>query len=166
MRRVPHDPGGKEVHVDALELVRSRNRLDIELPESGFGATVAAVDLMDCIMAGGIPRDVLDELAELEKAAKAKQDGDGDETLSVAVETSEEEDLEVTWDEVITNAKVNFELARRGLKRLAPSLAELEGTPEVDMPLEVLKELPKVDRELILAYAKGRKDIPKAGAPE
>jgi len=56
--------------MDALELLRSRNRFDETLP-SGLNVTIRLPRIRDCILAGGVPLPVLDHLV---KAAASNGD--------------------------------------------------------------------------------------------
>jgi len=49
--------------MDALELLRSRNRFDETLP-SGLNVTIRLPRIRDCILAGGVPLPVLDHLVK------------------------------------------------------------------------------------------------------
>jgi hypothetical protein len=136
--------------VDPLELVRSRNRADIELP-SGLGATIGLVRVRDAVTAGLIPLPVLREMDRLTEAAR--QNGKVDQ---VAVEKALEE-ADPSPEIMVAGTALRREMVRRTLKRLAPSVAELEG-PEIDMPAEVIEELSQEDFDVLAAFA--MRDVP------
>lgn len=131
--------------MDPLELVRSRNRADIELP-SGLGATIGLVRIQDVVISGLIPVPILREFD------KATGNGHPIETAKAALE-------EINDNPALIKAAQDTrrEVVRRSLKRLAPSVAELEG-PEVDMPTEVVAELSQEDFDVLAGYA--MRDVP------
>lgn len=136
--------------MDALELVRSRNRADIELP-SGLGATIGLVRIADCIIELGIPLPILAEMRAL-----ASSNGDS--------KSPELEMAGLSEDAISRGAKLREEVVRRSLKRLAPSVGELDG-PEQEMSPEVIVELDQEDFDVLADYAMRNVPFPTAGAP-
>lgn len=133
--------------MDPLELVRSRNRADIELP-SGLGATIGLVRVRDAVTTGLIPLPVLREMDAIAEAARAAN-GDG------PVDSSKLEDP--SPEVMIAGTTLRREMVRRTIKRLAPSLAELEG-PEIEISPEVVEELSQEDFDVLAGYA--MRDVP------
>lgn len=142
--------------MDPLELVRSRNRADVELP-SGLGATIGLVRLQEAVTTGLIPLPILREYDAMVEAAKAKANGNGDkDTIAALIDESDPSpEVMQAWP------RMRSELIRRTLKRLAPSVAELEG-PEIDMPAEVVEELSQEDFDVLAAYAMREVPFPAA----
>jgi hypothetical protein len=140
--------------VDPLELVRSRNRADIELP-SGFGATIGLVRIRDAVTTGLIPLPVLREMDALAEAARSN--GKIDEA---AVEKALDE-ADPSPEVMMAGTAMRREMVRRTLKRLAPSVAELEG-PEIEMPAEVIAEFSQEDFDVLAAYAMRELPFPAA----
>jgi hypothetical protein len=136
--------------VDPLELVRSRNRADIELP-SGLGATIGLVRVRDAVTTGLIPLPVLREMDKLAAAAKSNGKVDKDEIEKAIDESDPSPEI------MVAGVTLRREMVRRTLKRLAPSLAELNG-PEIDMPAEVVEELSQEDFDVLSGYA--MRDVP------
>jgi hypothetical protein len=136
--------------LDPLELVRSRNRADIELP-SGLGATIGLARIRDVATTGMIPVPILREMDKL--AAAASQNG--------KVEAEQVEDEDISPEVMEASLDLRKEMVRRTLKRLAPSLAELEG-PEVVMPMEVVDELDQEDFDVLAGYAMRQVPFPAA----
>lgn len=131
--------------MDALDLLRSRNRADIELP-SGLGATIGLPRIADCIVDLGIPLPLMREIGKITSAGDVR--------------------IEDLTPEMITGgAEFQREMVRRTLKRLAPSIDALDGTPEVDMPAEVIAELDQADYDLLEAYALRERPFPAASNP-
>lgn len=130
--------------MDPLELVRSRNRADVSLP-SGLGATIGLVRMQDAVGAGMVPLSVLREMDRLAKA--------------------EEETPDPPPEVMEAGLRLRREMVRRTLKRLAPSLGELNGQPEVDMPAEVVDELSQDDFDYIAGFAMRDTPFPAAGSP-
>jgi len=138
--------------MDPLELVRSRNRADIELP-SGLGATIGLVRIRDAVTTGLIPLPVLREMDAIAEAAKASANGNGD---AAAIEKALE-GADPSPEVMVAGVTLRREVVRRSLKRLAPSVAELEG-PEIEMPAEVVAELSQEDFDVLAGYA--MRDVP------
>jgi hypothetical protein len=144
--------------MDPLELVRSRNRADIELP-SGLGATIGLARTLDAILTGLIPVPVIKEWDELAEVAKKKAASNG-QTQEAEVSKAIDE-ANPSPDAMIAGGKLRQEMVRRTLKRLAPSLAELDG-PEVNMPMEVIDELGQEDFDVLAGYAMREVPFPAA----
>jgi len=138
--------------MDPLELVRSRNRADIELP-SGLGATIGLVRIRDAVTTGLIPLPVLREMDAIAEAAKASANGNGD---AAAIEKALE-GADPSPEVMVAGVTLRREVVRRSLKRLAPSVAELEG-PEIEMSAEVVAELSQEDFDVLAGYA--MRDVP------
>jgi hypothetical protein len=136
--------------MDPLELVRSRNRADIELP-SGFGATIGLVRVRDAVTTGLIPLPVLREMDRISAAARSNGKVDQAEIEKALAETDPSPEI------MAAGTELRREMVRRTLKRLAPSVAELEG-PEIDMPAEVIEELSQEDFDVLAAFA--MRDVP------
>lgn len=141
--------------MDALELLRSRNRADIELP-SGLGATIGLVRIADCLI--GIPLPVMTEIRRLDIEANGH---DSEERSKVMLAQL---DPELAAEVEAQGARLREEVVRRSLKRLAPSVAELEG-PDVEMSPEVIVELSQEDFNVLASYAMRDVPFPTAGAP-
>jgi len=137
--------------MDPLELVRSRNRADIELP-SGLGATIGLVRIRDAVTTGLIPLPVLREMDEL---AKKVASSNGQAEKDAIAKLLDEEDP--TPEVMAAGITLRREMVRLTIKRLAPSLAELDG-PEIEMPPEVVAELDQEDFDVLVGYA--MRDVP------
>lgn len=137
--------------IDPLELVRSRNRADIELP-SGLGATIGLVRIRSAMMAGMVPVPMLREYDRIRDAATSNGEIDTEKVEEIAKTSDLSQELLFQTD------KMRREMVRRTLKRLAPSVAELDGQPEIDMPAEVIEELPQEDYDVLVGYA--MRDVP------
>lgn len=137
--------------MDPLELVRSRNRADIALP-SGYGATIGLTRIRDAVLSGLIPVPVL---TEWDAIARKAQKANG-KTASKAIAEADPSSEAMT-----SGGDLRKEMVRRTLKRLAPSVAELEG-PEVDMPMEVIDELDQEDFDVLAGYAMREVPFPAA----
>lgn len=131
--------------MDPLELVRSRNRADVELP-SGLGATIGLVRVRDAVTTGLIPLPVLREMDTLAEAARSN----GQEVDSSKLGDPSPEVM-------VAGTTLRREMVRRTIKRLAPSVAELEG-PEVEISVEVVDELSQEDFDVLAGYA--MRDVP------
>jgi hypothetical protein len=137
--------------MDPLELVRSRNRADVELP-SGLGATIGLVRVRDAVTTGLIPLPVLREMDAI--AERARSNGKGDKAkVEKALERADP-----SPEVMVAGTDLRREMVRRTLKRLAPSVSELEGLPEIDMPAEVVAELSQEDFDVLSGYA--MRDVP------
>lgn len=84
--------------MDALELLRSRNRFEEELP-SGLKVTIRLPRIRDCIIAGHVPLPILTALVE-----RAQQNGD-----APAVSPEEAEPMARFQDELVRRAVVGIE---------------------------------------------------------
>lgn len=121
--------------MDALELLRSRNRFEETLP-SGLRVTLRLPRLRDCILAGQIPIPVLAQVME----SATSSNGD---TPEVSAETATQ------------MARFQDEVVRR-------SVVAIEGEP-VDLPLETVVEFSQADYDFIVAFA--TRESPKAVTP-
>jgi hypothetical protein len=138
--------------MDPLELVRSRNRADVALP-SGLGATIGRVRIREAVLSGIIPLPILREWDALTEAAKKSLNGQADqESIAKVVD-----EADPSPDAIRGEVELRRECVRRSLKRLAPSVAELDG-PEFDMPMEVIDELDQEDFDVLAGYA--MRDVP------
>jgi hypothetical protein len=144
--------------MDPLELVRSRNRADIELP-SGYGATIGLTRVQDAVLAGFIPVPVLKEWDELAEAARKKAASNGKSEEAEVAKAIDEADP--SPDAMISGGDLRREMVRRTLKRLAASVEELEG-PEIDMPMAVIAELSQEDFDVLAGYAMREVPFPAA----
>jgi len=138
--------------MDPLELVRSKNRADIELP-SGYGATIGRVRIREAVLSGIIPLPVLREWDALTEAATRSANGQADKAaIAKAID-----EADPSPDAIRAEVEMRREVVRRSLKRLAPSVSELDG-PEVEMPMEVIDELDQEDFDVLAGYA--MRDVP------
>ena len=138
--------------MDPLELVRSRNRADVELP-SGLCATIGLVRIRDAVLTGLIPLPVLREWDAIAEAAKKSANGQTEKDAIAKVI----DEGDPSPAAMIAETDLRREMVRRTLKRLAPSLAELDG-PEIEMPPEVVAELDQEDFDVLAGYA--MRDVP------
>lgn len=122
--------------MDALELLRSRNRYDETLP-SGLTVTLRNPRVRDCIIAGGVPIPVVEHLMEV-----AEQNGD---TPSV------------TNEEAAHMARFQDEIVKR-------AVVAIEGE-EVALTADHLAEFSQEDYDRIVALATRAETSPKAGTP-
>lgn len=127
-------PSGDAPVVDALALLRSRNRFDETLP-SGLNVTLRLPRIRDCILAGGVPLPVLEHLAETIQ-------GNGKPT-------------DVSNEEAAHMARFQDELVRR-------AVVAIEGEP-IEMTAEAVAEFSQEDYDAIVVIAI-RQESPKAAA--
>jgi hypothetical protein len=134
--------------MSSLEFMRTHNRADVELP-SGIGVTLALVRARDCLIAGGIPTGILREMESLaeaaQKAAEAETNGDGPKKKIKEPEPSPEAIERGMW--------LRREMVRRSIRRIAPSLAELDGPDEDEIPMWVVDRFDQADFDLLSEYA-------------
>lgn len=142
--------------MDPLDLVRGRNRADIELP-SGLGATIGLVRIRDVVTTGLLPLPVLREMDALTAAAIAKANGKG----TKAAIAKALDDSDPSPEVMSAGITLRREVVRRTLKRIAPSVAELDG-PDIDMPSEVIEELSQEDFDVLSSYAMRELPFPAA----
>ena len=135
--------------MDPLELVRSRNRADIALP-SGLGATIGLVRVRDAVTTGLIPLPILREMDALAEAAAASSNGGKKKVDSSKLEDPSPEVM-------VAGTALRREMVRRTIKRLAPSVDELDG-PEIEISAEVVEELSQEDFDVLAGYA--MRDVP------
>ena len=122
---------------DALELLRSRNRFEEQLP-SGLNVTLRLPRLRDCIIAGAVPLPVLEHLMEA-----ATQNGDAT--------------TQVSNEEAAHMARFQDEIVRR-------SVVAIEGQP-IEMTTEAVAEFSQEDYDRIVAVATRQEASPLAGSP-
>lgn len=123
--------------VDALELLRERNRYDVTLP-SGMAVTIRLPRLRDCILAGDVPLPVLEHMAEMAKAT----DGEAAEPQQL----SREETQHI--------ARFQDEVALR-------TLVAIEGQ-EVRMSHDAVAELEQEDYDALVAWGTRAVAVPLA----
>jgi len=121
--------------MDALELLRSRNRFDETLP-SGLKVTLRLPRIRDCILAGGVPIPVVEHLMEV-----AQQNGDAPK---------------VSNEEAAHMARFQDEIVRR-------SVVAIEGEP-VTLTLEDVAEFSQADYDRIVELGT-RASSPLASTP-
>ena len=122
--------------MDALELLRSRNRFDETLP-SGLNVTLRLPRIRDCILAGGVPLPVLEHLSDL-----TTKNGD---TPDVSNEDAKH------------MARFQDELVKR-------AVVAIEGEP-VEMTAEAVAELTQEDYDRIVVIATRTESPKAAGTP-
>ena len=122
--------------MDPLELLRSRNRFDEELP-SGLKVTIRLPRIRDCILAGGVPLPVLEHLV------KAASNG-GAPAVSNA--------------DAAHMARFQDEIVRR-------SVVAIEGQP-VSLTLDDLSDIAQEDYDRIVVLATRQETSPLAAAPQ
>jgi hypothetical protein len=118
--------------VDALELLRSRNRFAETLP-SGLNVTLRLPRIRDCILAGGVPLPVLNHVM---KAAESNGDAP-----------------EISREDAEHMARFQDEIVRR-------SIVEIEGGP-VSLAVEDVSELSQDDYDRIVEIATRTVALPK-----
>ena len=123
----------------SYEWLRDYNRADVALP-SGIGVTLSLVRAQDCLVAGSIPLGVLKEMQAL--AEKAVQNGDG-----------KKEEPEPSQEVIDRGQWFRKEMVRRTVRRVAPSLAELDGPEDDDVPMWVVDKFDQEDFDALAAYA-------------
>ena len=134
----------------SYEWLRSYNRADVALP-SGIGVTLSLVRAQDALVAGSIPLGVLKEMQTLAEQAEPNGDGPKD-----APEVSQEVIDRGQW--------FRKEMVRRTLRRVAPSLAELDGPDDEDIPMWVVDKFDQADFDALADYALRNTPLP-AGSP-
>ena len=143
----------------SYDFMRSYNRADVELP-SGFGVTLSLVRAQDCMTAGAIPVGILQEMADLvaeEALEEAKTNGQKPKARKTkATEPSPEVIDRGNW--------FRKEMVRRTLRRVAPSLAELDGPDDDDIPMWVVDKFEQADFDALAVYALRDTPLP-AGSP-
>lgn len=122
----------------SYEWLRDYNRADIELP-SGIGVTLSLVRSQETLIAGAIPLGVLKEMQELAEKAEANGDGPSEEQPS---------------QEIIERGQwFRREMVRRTLRRVAPSITELDGPDDDDIPMWVVEKFDQADFDALADYA-------------
>ena len=134
----------------SYEWLRSYNRADIALP-SGIGVTLSLVRAQDALVAGSIPLGVLKEMQSL--AEQAEPNGDGPK-----------EAPEVSQEVIDRGQWFRKEMVRRTLRRVAPSVAELDGPDDEDIPAWVVDKFDQADFDALADYALRNTPLP-AGSP-
>ena len=122
--------------MDPLELLRSRNRFDEELP-SGLKVTIRLPRIRDCILAGGVPLPVLDHLV------KAASNGGAPA---------------VSNEDAAHMARFQDEIVRR-------SIVAIDGEPVALSPEDVA-EFSQEDYDRIVVLATRQETSPLAAAPQ
>ena len=120
--------------MDALELLRSRNRFDETLP-SGLNVTLRLPRIRDCVLAGGIPLPVLNHMV------KEAQNG---ETPTVSNE------------DAAHMARFQDEIVRR-------SIVAIEGQ-SVELSVDDLADIKQVDYDRIVELATRAEPVPTTAA--
>ena len=123
----------------SYEWLSDYNRADVALP-SGIGVTLSLVRAQDCLVAGSIPLGVLKEMQVL--AEKASQNGDGSK-----------EEPEPSQEVIDRGQWFRKEMVRRTVRRVAPSVAELEGDDDPDIPMWVVDKFDQEDFDALAGYA-------------
>jgi hypothetical protein len=131
------------------EWLRRYNRADVELP-SGIGVTLSLVRAQETLISGGIPRGVLKEMDDL--AAKARSNGDGPEVP----------DSELSPEVLDRGQWFQREMVRRTIRRVAPSVAELDGPDDYDVPMWVVEKFDQADFDALKDYALRNTPLPAA----
>ena len=134
----------------SYEWLRNYNRADVELP-SGIGVTLSLVRAQDALVAGSIPLGVLKEMQTL--AEQAEPNGDGPK-----------EAPEVSQEVIDRGQWFRKEMVRRTLRRVAPSVAELDGPDDDDIPAWVVDKFDQADFDALADYALRNTPLP-AGSP-
>ena len=122
--------------MDPLELLRSRNRFEEELP-SGLNVTLRLPRIRDCIVAGHVPLPIITALVE-----RASQNGD-----APAASPEEAEHMARFQDEIVLR-----------------SVVAIEGQP-VQLTHADLLDLRTEDYDRIVELALREQASPKAGSP-
>lgn len=122
--------------VDALELLRERNRYDVTLP-SGLAVTIRLPRLRDCILAGDVPLPVLEHMAEMAKATDGEQP-----------------EQQLSREETQHIARFQDEVVLR-------TLVAIEGQ-EVRMTHDAVTELEQEDYDALVAWGTRAVAVPKA----
>jgi hypothetical protein len=130
----------------SYEWLRSYNRADVELP-SGIGVTLSLVRAQEALVAGSIPLGVLREMQAL--AEKAEPNGD-----------APKDDPDISQEVIDSGQRFRREMVRRTLRRIAPSLAELDGPDDEDMPAWVIDKFDQEDFDALSAYALRETPLP------
>ena len=142
--------------MSSYEFMRSYNRADVELP-SGIGVTLALVRAQDTLTAGGIPLGILHEMDAIRAAAFAAANGNGKAKKKVDEPDPSPEVIERgNW--------FRREMVRRTIRRIAPSLAELDGPDDEDVPMWVVDRFDQADFDALADYALRNTPLP-AGSP-
>lgn len=109
--------------MDALELLRSKNRFDETLP-SGLNVTLRLPRIRDCILAGGVPLPVLNHLV------KAASNGGAPE---------------ISNENAAHMARFQDEIVRR-------SIVAIEGEP-IEMTVDALSDITQEDYDRVVELA-------------
>lgn len=136
----------------SYEWLRDYNRADVELP-SGIGVTLSLVRAQESLISGAIPLGVLEEMDAIIEAQNAAENGKSKKKLS---EPSREAIERGQW--------FQREMVRRSLRRIAPSLAELDGPDDDDVPMWVVEKFDQADFDVLKDYALRNTPLP-AGSP-
>ena len=123
--------------MDPLELLRSRNRFNEELP-SGLKVTIRLPRIRDCILAGGVPLPVLDHLVK-------QVQGNGSAPA-------------ISNEDAAHMARFQDEIVRR-------SVVAIEGEP-VSLTPDDLNDISQEDYDRIVVLATRQETSPLAAAPQ
>ena len=119
----------------ARQALQSRNRFEETLP-SGLVATLRLPDTADCIIAGGVPLPVVEQVME---ETKTEQNGKG------------------TLEDAAAMRRYQNELVKR-------SVVALDGHP-ITLTDEDLKDLLPEDKKRIMEIAAREVELPLAASP-
>ena len=123
--------------MDALEILRSRNRFEETLP-SGLRVTIRLPRIRDCIVAGRVPLPILNALVE-----RAQQNGE-----APPVSPDEAEHMARFQDQIVLR-----------------SVVEIEGEP-VKLTQDDLADLRTEDYDRIVELATRQETSPLAASPQ
>ena len=137
--------------MDDLELLRGRNRHDLELP-SGLWYTIGLPRIEECMAAGGVPYGLLFRV----------QGRIRDEIAKLRGQEVKTEAPEVTQGELQQVVVYHNELIRRSIKRVAETREALQEKPEREFTLKEVQEIPEEDWMQIKMWAGRDVEIPKA----
>jgi len=140
----------------SYEWLRGYNRADVELP-SGIGVTLSLVRAQETLIgAGSAFLGALADLKVLEDEAKAAEtNGDGPK------KKTKPKTLEDPSPEVIDRGQwFKREMVRRTLRRVAPTLAELDGPDDEDVPMWVVDKFDQIDFDVLADYALRNTPLP------
>jgi hypothetical protein len=134
----------------SYEWFRNYNRADIALP-SGIGVTLSLVRAQDALIAGSIPLGVLKEMQKIASAAETNGDGK---------EPEESKESEFSQELIDRGRWFRKEMVRRSIRRIAPSVEQLEGPDDDDVPMWVVEKFDQADFDALVAYALRETPLP------
>lgn len=138
----------------SYDFMRSYNRADVALP-SGLGVTLSLVRAQDCLTAGAIPLPILKEMEKL--AEQAEQEAKPNGQKPKEADPSPEVIDRGMW--------FRREMVRRTVRRVAPSVAELDGPDDDDVPMWVVDKFEQADFDALAGYALRDTPLPAAVSP-